>query len=232
MREYHAGDLVFDLPIRWATAATTSAPLTAQTDAAREQIAAGAVLPMQMLASSNGVEIKAYCTPRRAAERTAERGALGVLLGGGSLWRGLIRGATDRQTCFIDSDGDAQVDQSLLVGDGSPDARTPRPISPVKVQFMELVPVSSADRAQLYLTKIGRNWAEFTLRIVQQGHPRVFTEMSGSWGTSSKITRIKLKGSAEESASKVRVLGPLLEARPDARSYNVAVSGKPTVTLP
>jgi cell division protein FtsQ len=39
-------------------------------------------------------------------------------------------------------------------------------------------------------------------------------------------------GSADESASKVRVLGPLLEARPDARSYNVAVPGKPTFTLP
>jgi cell division protein FtsQ len=39
-------------------------------------------------------------------------------------------------------------------------------------------------------------------------------------------------GSADESANKVRVLAPLLEAQPDAATYNVAVPGKPTVTLP
>ncbi len=38
-------------------------------------------------------------------------------------------------------------------------------------------------------------------------------------------------GSADESANKVRVLEPLLKAKPDALRYNVAVPGKPTVTL-
>ncbi len=38
-------------------------------------------------------------------------------------------------------------------------------------------------------------------------------------------------GSADDSANKVRVLGPLLAAQPRASTYNVAVPGKPTVTL-
>lgn len=36
-------------------------------------------------------------------------------------------------------------------------------------------------------------------------------------------------GSADDSANKVRVLEPLLEARPNAREYNVSVPGNPTV---
>ena len=39
-------------------------------------------------------------------------------------------------------------------------------------------------------------------------------------------------GSADQSASKARVLVPLIEAEPDATTYNVAVPGKPTFTLP
>jgi cell division protein FtsQ len=38
-------------------------------------------------------------------------------------------------------------------------------------------------------------------------------------------------GSAEESANKVRVLEPLLAARPNAVRYNVSAPGNPTVTL-
>jgi len=36
-------------------------------------------------------------------------------------------------------------------------------------------------------------------------------------------------GSADDSANKVRVLAPLLEARPNAHEYNVSVPGSPTV---
>jgi cell division protein FtsQ len=39
-------------------------------------------------------------------------------------------------------------------------------------------------------------------------------------------------GSADDSANKVRVLAPLLEARPQATEYNVSVAGSPTVKVP
>ena len=39
-------------------------------------------------------------------------------------------------------------------------------------------------------------------------------------------------GSAEDSGNKARVLGPLLAAKPDARTYHVSVPGSPTVTGP
>jgi hypothetical protein len=108
--------------------------------------------------------------------------------------RRAIRSATDRQLCLIDSDGDGRADQSLVVGDGPPALRTPRAIAPVAIDIADLVPISSNDRVQLKLTRVGRDWAELTLIILQEGHPRRFDEMSGPWGDSLRVSRVTQGG--------------------------------------
>jgi hypothetical protein len=197
--DYHNGDRVLDVPLLWAAAATLRAPATVLADGASEQLPAGKVLPMQMLVEGNGVAIPAFCTPRRAGERFAERRASGVL--GLAVVRSLIRGWTDRQTCLIDSDQDGRADLSLIVGDGSAEARTPRAIEPVPIEVAELVPISDQDRVTIVLSGTGRDWAEFTLNIVQQGHARNFDSISGHWGSSMRTTRVRLSPGRSQAVS-------------------------------
>lgn len=193
-QDYRVGDMVLDLPLFWANAATLRDEASVQTEEAPERLAAGTVLPMQMLAERGGAPLRAYCTPRRGAERAADRGVLGALPNIGWWVRRVVRSATDRQLCLIDSDGDGRADQSLVVGDGPPAMRTPRAIAPVAIDIADLVPISNNDRLQLQLTRVGRDWAELTLIIVQEGHPRRFDEMSGHWGNSLRVSRVTQGG--------------------------------------
>lgn len=201
VHDYNKGQVILDVPLRWAAAAILRDAVSFNADGKSESIAAGTVLPLVLLSDASGTQVKAYCTSRRAAERAADRGALGVLLGGGSLWRSMIRSATDRQLCLIDSDGDARADQGLVVSDGSPVARTPQSIAPAAMELVDAAPISREDSARIALTGIGRNWAEFTLTVTQQGSPRRFDTISGGWGTSSRVTRIKLPEKGAKSAS-------------------------------
>lgn len=196
VQDYRVGDMVLDLPLFWANAATLRGEANVQTDEALEHLAAGTVLPMQMLAESGGVPLRAYCTPRRGAERAADRGVLGQLPALGWWVRRAVRAATDRQLCLIDSDGDGRADQSLVVGDGPPAMRTPHAIAPVAIDTADLVPISSDDRVQLQLTRVGRDWAELTLIILQEGDPRRFDEVSGHWGSSLRVSRVTEGGPA------------------------------------
>jgi hypothetical protein len=193
-QDYLVGDAILDVPLLWLSAATLRAPVAIAADGEAEFLPAGTVLPLHVLAEAGGSPVRAYCTPRRAAERAADRGMLRGLLGSGTLWRGLIRGATDRQLCLIDSDGDGGADQSVVVGDGSREARTPRTIPPVPIETADLVRVSDQDRLRIVVTRLGRrnDWADFELEIVQQGHKRVFDTFSGTWGSSSRVTRIPM----------------------------------------
>ena len=198
---FNKGQVILDVPLRWSAAATVRDAVTFSADGKSETIAAGTALPLLVLGDESGSQVTAYCTPRRAAERSAERGGLGMLLGGGSLWRGMIRSATDRQLCLIDADGDGRADQAALVNDGSPTARTPQPIAPVAITIVEGAPISRDDSARIAVSGIGRNWAEFTLTVTQQGYPRRFDSIAGAWGTSSRVTRIKLPENGAKSAS-------------------------------
>lgn len=194
VQDYRVGDMVLDVPLFWANAATLRDEVSVQTDETLERLAAGTVLPMQMLAESGGEPLRAYCTPRRGAERAADRGVLGALPAVGWWARRAIRSATDRQLCLIDSDGDGRADQSLVVGDGPPAIRTPHAIAPVAIDIADLVPISSRDRVQIKLTRVGRDWAELTLIILQEGYPRRFSEISGRWGESLRVSRVTQGG--------------------------------------
>jgi hypothetical protein len=197
VKDYRVGEAILELPLLWSAAATLREPATIEADGKSQQLDAGSVLPRQLLAARGTTPIAAYCTPRQAAERSAERGALGILLGGGSLWRKAIRSATDRQACLIDTDADGRADHSVIVGDGSPEARTPRPISPLALQVAELVPISGQDRLRIKLLRVSpkAGFAEFEIDIVQQGKERVFDVIGGPWGSASRVTRVDFKAS-------------------------------------
>ncbi|HEY5711456.1 MAG TPA: hypothetical protein VIT38_06140 [Allosphingosinicella sp.] len=190
--DFRVGEMVLDIPLLWANAATLREEVSVQTDEGIARLAVGTVLPTQMLAESGGAPFRAYCTPRRAAERSSDRGIGGALPALGWFARRLIRSATDRQLCLVDSDLDGRADQSIVVGDGPPEARTPRAIAPVAMDIGDLIPISGNNRVQIELTKVGRDSAELTLHIVQEGQRRVFSEVSGQWGRSSRVTRIRL----------------------------------------
>lgn len=152
---------------------------------------AGSVLQGVMLtiAATHHDEM-AYCTPRNAAERKADGGVLGAMLGGGSLWRGMIRSATDRQYCLIDSDDDGMADHSVELNAGSPAARTPVAIAPVKLNRDKLIPISDDDdHVLIKVDGVSSNGkaVRFRLEVIQQGKGRVFTSI----GSTNRLTWVK-----------------------------------------
>jgi hypothetical protein len=191
-RSYRKGEAVVDVPLLWRAAIRLDNDLNLTIDGGAEQVKAGTVLPLHLVgAGIYGKPKPAYCTPRRAAEDKSEKGALGILLGGGSLWRGLIRGATDRQLCLIDSDGDDHLDQWLLIGDGSAAARAPNPMPGVAFTRQDNVPISDKDRYTIFFNGASGSgkWAEFRLELMQQGNTRRFDTMSGPFGTFNRLER-------------------------------------------
>jgi hypothetical protein len=134
----------------------------------------------------------AYCTPRHAAERKADGGMLGAMLGGGSLWRGLIKSATDRQYCLIDSDDDGMADHSVELNAGSPAARTPVAIAPVRLDRDKMIPISdNDDHVQIKLNQVSSKGksASFRIEVIQQGNGRVFDSI----GDTHRITWVEAK---------------------------------------
>jgi hypothetical protein len=228
-RTIRVGETILDVPLLWAVAATLREPARIEADGQVQELPAGTVLPMQVIGPERGERVAAFCTPRRAAERAADRGVLGVLLGGGSLWRGMIRRATDRQACLIDADGDGRAESSVILGDGSPAARRPRAVAPVAVETAELQPIGPEDRLRLKLTRVARRggWADVELDIEQQGHRRSFDEISGPWGRSLRITRIPLVAAEPRTTSIVGAAFRIAAIDGTARTASIEWSDKP-----
>ena len=219
---YRVGEAILDLPLHWPAAATLGAAATIDLDGESAQLPAGTVLPFQPLSEADGSSIGAYCTPRRAAERATDSGFLAAPLFRMVL-RPILRSATDRQLCLIDSDADGRADLGLVVGDGSPAARTPHPIAPVPLAIGEMVPSSGADRVRIVLTRVqsrGR-WAEFEIRIEQQGGDRNFTDIAGQWGSSTKITRMMMDAQPPDGTSILGADFVILGVDPRARSVQI-----------
>lgn len=189
-RTYSKDEALLDLPLLWARAATLQEAVTVDADGNRQQLAAGTVLGAQRLVSASGVDVlRAFCTPRRASERAFDRQRQNA-----SLARALLRGATDRQLCLVDSDRDGRFDQSLLVNAGPPEARVPRPMAPVAMTVAELVPISARDRIWVQLVGVDRRGASLTIvvHVQQQGHDRAFSRFGGRWGEVEARMRLRL----------------------------------------
>lgn len=189
---YSKGDLLLDVPLVWELAAKLIDPVTIKAGSDSVTLAPGTTLQAVVLSKAGlSAPIKAYCTPRVAGERKADKGVLGAVLGGGSLWRGILRGATDRQYCLLDADDDGIADQSALIHAGTPEMRTPVPIAPTRLDRQANVPISDQDRLQIRIVDIPQSGKSITLwlDVIQQGSSRRFT----SFGTTNRLTSVSLK---------------------------------------
>lgn len=181
---YHQGAVILTAPLMWEVGARLPQATTIHAGEDSENIPSGSVLQGMMLTETAAHRDEmAYCTPRNAAERKADSGVLGALLGGGSLWRSAIRGATDRQYCLIDSDDDGVADHSVELHAGSAAARTPVAIAPVTLDRGRMIPISDGDdRVQITLLDVSSKGtsAKFRIDIIQQGRGRAFDTIGGT----------------------------------------------------
>jgi hypothetical protein len=191
-RLYHDGDVILDIPLVWEAGATLLDPVRVVADDMTLELKPGRILQAVILTeNASGKKLQAFCTQREAAERKADKGALGVLLGGGSLWRKMIRDATDGQYCLIDRDEDGVAEQSVQINAGTPAARTPIAIPPARLDRQNRVPISPDDKLRLTLTHVSVKGTSFSIRldIIQQGEPRGFT----SFRDQNRLSTISLK---------------------------------------
>jgi hypothetical protein len=201
-RTYRKGDVVLDVPLLWEMGATLVDPVTIMADGQNESLVAGQVLQMVVLQQTGtSRKINAYCTPRKASERKADKGALGMLLGGGSLWRKAIRSATDRQLCLLDADDDGIADHSVVVNDGTPAARSPVSIAPAHLDRQKLLPISDKDHLRITLVDVAAkgNYISLLLDVIQQGETRAFD----SFGGTNRRTGVALKTGFPQTAEMV-----------------------------
>lgn len=228
-RTHGLNDYVLDVPLLWAEAGTLREAVRVEADGSVQELAAGTVLPLHLIGPEGGDPVRAFCTPRQAAERAFERGTLAVLFGERSALRGVLRRANDRQTCLIDSDADGRVDSSVILGEGPPEARRPRPLSPAPIELSELQPIGGEDRLRIKLTRLDRRgrWAEFELEIRQQGRRRGFDQIGGPWGSSSRISRIDTAAEGGAAGNLAGTVFSVVAVDGAARTAQIRWSEKP-----
>lgn len=215
---HNEGDVVLKVPLLWESGAVTLDPATISADEERVAIVVGSVLQAVVLEDKSRQRFGAYCTQRRAAERSADSGVMGAMLGSGVLWRHAIRSATDRQLCLIDADDDGIADQSVLLNAGSPLARTPVNIPSVRLNRQTMIPISGGDWLQIKLADVSRNGrsVQIVLDIFQQGKPRAFDSFDGT----TKSTHVSLR-SAPQSLEIVRARFEVLSASGPDRTLTI-----------
>lgn len=195
-RVYTEGETILDTPLLWEAGARLIAPLTIAADTETISLNAGDILQAVMLGKAGGaVRTQAYCTQRKAAERKADSGVLGAMLGGGSLWRSMLRAASDKQFCLLDANDDGIAEQSVMIHAGTPAARTPATIAPVTLDRQTKLPVSGENALRITINRVAKNGssASFYLDVVQQGKSRTFT----TFGDTARLTAISLKKADE-----------------------------------
>lgn len=187
-----AGEIAFEFPMRWQSAAVLSQPVELAADERRVVVRNGQALARAKLRfeGSGFAGAAAFCVPR-TADPAAKKGGwlLNNLVG-----PKLLRSLTDSQFCLIDRDLDGLAEHSVLVNGGTPEARTPRPITPVAYQIIPDAIVSEGDSIKI-LYRGGKS--SFEMLVVQQGTPRLyqtfeFTDAKGRHQFSRWLNREKL----------------------------------------
>jgi hypothetical protein len=179
-------DVLWKAPLRWPKAAILEQSAQLAADDRRANIAAGDVLAQTRLLFDDLTLASAtsFCVARLADPTKATGGLLGGIL---------ARSLTDGQFCIIDKDNDGIADMSVLINAGSPAARMPVAIAPLRYRTDVGVEVGPGDYARL----IYRGGQKFELEFYQQGSKRRFDTFttSGNYGRetfSSWIRRTKL----------------------------------------
>lgn len=173
---YKVGEYILRAPILWYRAAIVRQEIVVTAGDRTQTLTVGTALPEEQLltAENSGQFFTAYCTPRKASERLFE----GDQSVAGRLLAGLVKSTTDAQFCLVDRDKDGRFDESLLVGSGWGELRTPAAITPTPYEIATDVPISPQDEVRIKFA--GRPGAGplFILEIIQQGRPRRFDFIS------------------------------------------------------
>jgi hypothetical protein len=159
---------VFEFPLRWSEAAMPSQQVwvTADRDTRLIKKEQALVRARLVFDSPEFGNASAFCVPREAAPIDDRLG--GAFLG--KLGMKLLRSQTDGQFCLIDKDNNGSFDHSVLINDGTSEARTPRPIETVGYRVEVGAPVWEGDKVRI----IYRGKYRFDLEIVEQDNIRQF----------------------------------------------------------
>jgi hypothetical protein len=161
-------EYVWKVPLRWPSAAILDDGADLSAEKHSRRLSVGDVLAETRLQfddpSLSGA--KSYCV----APKPLPGGGGNAGSGWGTLGMMLYRSSTDGQFCLIDKDHDNVAELSVLINDGSPAARQPVAIKPVRFHTDVGVEVGAGDYAQLKFT--GKS---FSLQIFQQGDLRIFS---------------------------------------------------------
>jgi hypothetical protein len=187
---YKAGDTVLRVPLVWEKAARLGKDVTVTAGDRTVTLTAGTILPLEGLLERQDSRkfFLAYCTPnKQIMPRVTGDVSLGRELGS-MLWRSM----TDGQTCLADRDRDGSFEQSMVVGAGWGDERTPRTIEPVGYERLDDAPISPKDEVRIRLTGVSATTATFILDIVQRGTALTFDQVGDGSGATDRKTKVPI----------------------------------------
>lgn len=162
-RTLNKGDVLWSVGLRWPEAAIIDQPAQLVADSRRHDLNVGDVLAETRLTFDDAslANAASYCVARKADPEKATFGMLGGMLG---------RSLTDGQFCIVDKDHDGIAEMSVLVNAGSPTARMPVSIAPIRYHTEVGAEIGKGDYAQL----VYRGGQKFELEIYEQGGKRKF----------------------------------------------------------
>lgn len=221
-RTLNKGDILWNVPLRWPSAAIIEQAIQLAADGRRTNLSVGDVLAETRLrfddpALANAVS---FCVARLADPGKATLGLIGGMLG---------RSLTDGQFCIVDKNRDGAADMSVLINAGSPAARMPVGIAPIRYRTDVGVEVGKGDYARL----VYRGSRRFELEFYQQGSKRRYDSLTttGNFGResfSSWIHRAKLNDGTQVYTTPG---GPLYLRQYDKAAGTITIEWKPRTLL-
>jgi len=160
-------EFLWRVPLRWPKAAVIEQAVQLSADDRRVNLNVGDVLAQTRLQFDDQslAGATSFCVPRLADPNKATGGLLGGML---------ARSMTDAQFCIVDRDNNGTADMSVMINGGSPAARTPVAITPIRYRADYGVEVGRGDYAQLTY----RGGRKFELEIFEQGSKRRFDTLT------------------------------------------------------
>jgi hypothetical protein len=176
---------LWSIPLRWPKAAILEQAIQLGADDRRTNLNVGDVLAETRLQFDDPSLAGAvsFCVARLAEPSKVTTALIGGLL---------ARSLTDGQFCIVDREGDGTADMSVLINAGSPTARTPVRITPLRYRSDVGVEVGKGDYARL----VYRGGQKFELEFYEQESKRRYdtfttTTNLGKEAYSSFIRRTK-----------------------------------------
>lgn len=160
-------EVLWTIPLRWLKAAVLEQSIQVAADERRTNLNAGDVLVQTRLQFDDPAlaDAVSFCVPRRA-----EANKLAVALIGDMIARSL----SDGQFCIVDRNGDGTAEMSVLINAGSPAARMPVAITPVRYRTDVGVEVGKGDYARL----VYRGGQKFEFEIYEQGSKKRYDTLT------------------------------------------------------